>query len=123
MDAVNLTAFGSQDTPAWIAKRQTPRGKHGSRARTPRGTLSKPCRRLDESLAAFDVRKAAHRAGAFNGGPIASGAERHAAQKALHGVKAAAKAEKQRRHKAQGRHGVERRSFSANETSTRSKAL
>lgn len=93
------------DTPAWIAKRRNPSGKHGSRARTPRGTMSKPRRRLDESLAAFDARKAAHRAGAFNGGPVASGVKRHAAQKALHGVKAAAKAKKQRRHK---EHGIRR---------------
>jgi len=89
------------DTPAWIAKRQSSRRKHGSRARTQRGTMSKPRRRFDESLAAFAARKAAHRADAFNGGPIVSGAERHAAQKALHSVKAAVKREKQRQHKAQ----------------------
>lgn len=78
-------------------------GKHGSRARTPRGTMSRPQRRPDESLTAFAVRKAAHRAGAFNGGPVTCGAVRHVAQKALHGVKAAAAKAKQARHKAQGR--------------------
>lgn len=73
-----------------VGATMTPPGKHGSRGRTPKGTLSSPIRGANESDAAYARRLHQHAQGTFNGGrgSWAGTASRHLVKKALHAAKA-----------------------------------
>ena len=88
-----------------IGASTSPPGKHGSRGRTAKGTLSRPLRRPNESDAAYARRLHQHAQGTFNGGrgSWAGTAVRHAAKKALYAKKAAATAAKRAKHLSQGK--------------------